>query len=61
MSLRARWYTIANVYAIRMAGVFMISLGTMWNQTRVMARPVVFFTYALALLLLVSINFSPWA
>lgn len=39
----------------------MISLGTMWNQTRVMARPVVFFTYALALLLLVSINFSPWA
>ena len=43
-----------------MAGVFMISLGTIWNQTRVMAAPFVFFTYALALLLLVSITFSLW-
>ena len=57
---RAVMYTIANVYAIRMAGVFMISLGTIWIQTRVMARPFVFFTYALALLLLVSITFSVW-
>jgi hypothetical protein len=57
---RAVMYTIANVYAIRMAGVFMILLGTIWNQTRMMARPFVFFTYALALLLLVSITFSVW-
>ena len=53
-------YTIMNVYAIRMAGVFMISLGTIWIQTRVVPRLFVFFTYALALLLLVTINFSLW-
>ena len=57
---RAVMYTIANVYAIRMAGVFMIALGTIWIQTRVMGRAFVFFTYALALLLLVSITFSVW-
>ena len=39
---RAVIYTIGNVYAIRMAGVFMISLGTIWNQTRVMARRLCF-------------------
>src|SRR6266700_3069661 len=50
---RAFMYTITNVYAIRMAGVFMISLGTIWIRTRVMPRLFVFLTYALALLLLV--------
>src|SRR5262245_19325655 len=39
---RAVMYTITNVYAIRMAGVFMISLGTIWIRTRVMPRPFVF-------------------
>jgi len=57
---RAVMYTIMNVYAIRMAGVFMISLGTIWVQTRVVPRPFVFFTYALALLLLITITFSLW-
>ncbi len=52
--------TITNVYAIRMAGVFMISLGTIWVRTRVMPRVLVFFTFALALLLLLGINFSQW-
>ena len=57
---RAVIYTIMNVYAIRMAGVFMISLGTIWVQTRVVPRLFVFLTYALALLLLIAINFSLW-
>jgi hypothetical protein len=57
---RAVIYTIMNVYAIRMAGVFMISLGTIWIQTSAVPRLFVFLTYALALLLLVTINFSLW-
>jgi hypothetical protein len=57
---RAIMYKIANVYAIRMAGVFMISLGTIWIRTRVMPRVFVFLTYALALVLLVSSNLTVW-
>ncbi len=43
-----------------MAGVFMISLGTMWVRTRVMPRWLVLLTYALALGLLVSISSNLW-
>ena len=57
---RAIIYTITNVYAIRMAGVFMISLASIWTQTHIMPRPLALLTYALALLLLISINFSLW-
>jgi hypothetical protein len=57
---RAIMYKITNVYAVRMAGVFMISLGTIWLRTRVMPRLFVFLTYALALLLLVSGDFTLW-
>jgi hypothetical protein len=57
---RAVMYTISNVYAVRMAGVFMISLATIWTRTRVMPRLFVFLTYALALLLLVSSNLTLW-
>lgn len=49
-----------NIYAIRMAGVFMISLGTIWLRTGLMHRGWAFLTYALALVLLVSIGFSLW-
>src|SRR6266571_1002842 len=35
---RAVMYTITKVYAIRMAGVFMIALATIWIRTRVMPR-----------------------
>ena len=45
-------YTITNVYAIRMAGVFMLSLGTIWVRTRAMPRVLVILTYLLAILLL---------
>jgi hypothetical protein len=57
---RSIMYSITNVYGIRMAGVFMVSLATIWMRTRVMPRVFVFLTYALALLLLVSSNLSLW-
>jgi hypothetical protein len=57
---RAVMYTITNTYAIRMAGVFMISLATIWLRTSVMPRLYVFLSYALALLLLVSSNLTLW-
>jgi len=53
-------YDIINVYAIRMAGVFMLSLGTIWLRTGLMHRGWAFVTYALALVLLVSISYSLW-
>lgn len=53
-------YTITNVYAIRMAGVFMLSIGTIWVRTRNMPRIFVITTYLLAGLLLVAINLSLW-
>jgi hypothetical protein len=57
---RAIMYTITKVYAIRMAGVFMIALATIWLRTRVMPRLFVFLSYALALLLLVSSDLTSW-
>ncbi len=51
---------ISNVYALRMAGVFMISLGTIWLRTGLMKRWTVAVTWALALALLVMISFSLW-
>jgi hypothetical protein len=57
---RAIMYTITNVYAVRMAAVFMISLATIWTRTHVMPRLFVFLSYAVALLLLVSSNFTLW-
>ncbi len=53
-------YQVLNLYAIRMAGVFMISLGTIWLRTGVMARGWTLLTYALALVLLLSIGLSLW-
>mgnify|MGYP001382573473 CR=1 FL=1 len=57
---RAVMYTIMNVYAIRMAGVFMISSGTLWIRTGVMPRWLAFLTYGLALVLLLTPNLSGW-
>ena len=57
---RAMMWRISNVYAIRMAGVFMISLGTISVRTHIMPRWLVFLTYGLALVLLVSIGYSLW-
>jgi hypothetical protein len=57
---RAVVYQILNVNAIRMAGVFMISLGTIWLRTGLMHRSWALLTYALALVLLLSISYSLW-
>lgn len=57
---RAVIYHTINVYAIRMAGVFMISLGTIWLRTGLMRRSWTFITYALALVLLLSISYFLW-
>ena len=53
-------FQIINIYAIRMAGVFMISLGTIWLRTGVMHRGWAFVTYALALILLLSTSLASW-
>lgn len=51
---------ITTVYAIRMAGMFMFVLGTIWVRTQVMPRWLALVTYALALVLLISIGFTHW-
>lgn len=53
-------FTVINVYAIRMAAVFMLSLGTIWIRTRNMPRFFVFLTYGLALLMLIAVNLTVW-
>jgi hypothetical protein len=57
---RALMWRITNVYALRMAGVFMISLGTISVRTRIIPRWLAFLTYGLALVLLLSIGYSLW-
>ena len=57
---RAIIYKFSNVYAIRMAGMHMIVIGTIWLRTEVMPRWMALVTYILALVLLVSITFLPW-
>lgn len=57
---RALMLHISNVYALRMAGVTMISLATIWIRTGLMPRWLTVVTYLLALVLLVVTNFSPW-
>ena len=58
--VRAVTYRITSVYAVKIAGVFMISLGTIWVRTQVMPRWLALLTYVLALGLLLSIGSSPW-
>jgi MFS family permease len=51
---RAITYEIMNIYAIKMAGVFMIATSTLGIRTGFIARWIAFFGYAVALLLLFS-------
>lgn len=51
---------ISNVYALRMAGVFMLSLGTVWFRTGLMPRWLVATTFVLALVMLVVVSLSLW-
>jgi Na+/phosphate symporter len=57
---RAVMYQVLNVYAIRMAGVFMISLATIWLRTGLLHRGWAILTYLLALILLLSIIHFLW-
>ena len=57
---RAVMYQMLNIYGIRMAGVFMISLGTIWIRTGLMHRGFAILTYTLALVLLLSVGYSLW-
>jgi hypothetical protein len=51
---------VSNIYAIRMAGVFMISLGTIWWRTGLMPRWLATISFLVALTLLVVISLSLW-
>src|SRR5947208_9176481 len=57
---RAVMLQISNVYGLRMAGVFMISLATIWLRTGLMPRWLAVVSYGLALALLVVIDLSLW-
>ena len=57
---RLAMYQISNVYALRMSGVFMISLGTIWLRTGAMPRWLAFVTYVLAVALLLTVSLSVW-
>jgi hypothetical protein len=57
---RALMFNISNIYALRMAGVFMISLGTIWWRTGLMPRWLAMISFLLALSLLLVINLSLW-
>lgn len=57
---RAVALQISNVYAMRMAGVFMTSLAAVWFRTRVVPRWLTFITFALAVILLVVLSYSLW-
>ncbi|CAN5622105.1 hypothetical protein BH11ACT6_BH11ACT6_36110 [soil metagenome] len=51
---------ISNVWAVRFAGVFMISLATIWIRTGLMPRWLAILTYLLAATLLVVVSRSLW-
>jgi hypothetical protein len=53
-SARAMAYEIMNIYAIKMAGVFMIATSTLALRTGFLARWIAWLGYAVALLLLLS-------
>ena len=57
---RAVTFVVLNTYAIKMAGVFMISTCTLFLRTKVTPRWMALLGYVLALLLLVSISRSSW-
>ncbi len=57
---RALMLQISNVYALRMAGVLMFSLGTMWWHTQIMPRWLVGLTYLIACALLLIISLNLW-
>jgi hypothetical protein len=57
---RTTAYEIMNIYAVRMAGVFMISTSTLGLRVGIMPRWMAFLGFALALILLLSIGTIDW-
>lgn len=49
-----------NIYALKMAAVFMVSLSTLWLRTGVVPRWLCFVSYAVALLMFVSLSLNLW-
>jgi hypothetical protein len=58
---RAVAYIIVNVYAIKMAGVFMISTSTVVIYTGIAPRWIAVLGYVLALLLLIGSYYLSWS
>ena len=58
---RAIIYKFNNTYAIRMAGMFMFVLGTIWVRTGLMPRWLAILTYLTALTLIIGVAFWPWS
>jgi hypothetical protein len=58
---RATAYIVVNVYAIKMAGVFMISTSTVIVYTGIVARWIALLGYALALILLFGSYYMSWS
>ena len=57
---RAIMLQVSNVYALRMAGVFMSSLATIWLRTGLMPRWLVALSYLAALTLIIGGDVSMW-
>jgi hypothetical protein len=57
---RAVMLQVTNVYALRMAAVFMISLSTTWHRSGTAPRWLVISTYLVAVSLLVVTSLSMW-
>jgi hypothetical protein len=57
---RATTYELMNTYAIKMAGVFMISSCTLFLRLKLAPRWMVFLGYGLAAFLLLSIGYISW-
>lgn len=51
---------LSNTYALRMAGVFMMSLATIWLRTRLMPKWLAIVTYVVAVCVLIGSDFSRW-
>ena len=58
---RSVTYEILNIYAMKMAAVFMISTSTLALRTGIAPRWMAFLGLGLALCLLLGIGFSVWA
>lgn len=65
---RAMIEVMGGVVTLRMAGVFMFSSGTIWLRTQIMPRWMIWLTYLMALVMLISgaslrqlrLGFSIW-